>query len=499
MSTFEKTVLQELINSIRECYDNVALHIAGTDYTYQQLGQRISSIRSAIQQLPVDEKIVGLALHDDVDTYASVFALWMEGKAYVPLHPLHPAERNEEIARQVAMKTVLDSELESKHNGCQVICISQLPYCRDLLDDWTTVSDDELAYVIFTSGSTGVPKGVCISRGNVTAFLTGFWKTGISVTRHDRCLQCFDMTFDVSVQSYLVALTTGASLYTVPYGVVKYVYVASLIQEHRITFCALAPSMLSYLRPYFDELDATSLKTCILTAEACPIELMEAWSKCAVNAELYDFYGPTEATIYCTYYHFRRGGKNQSFNGMVSIGMPLDGIGALILDEDGEALEAMQKGELCVSGRQLSPGYWNDEEKSKRAFFFKEINGEDVRFYHTGDLCYLDVSGNIMYSGRLDHQAKIQGYRVELSELEYHSGMFFGGTVRTVAVAYENASSLTEIALFVESEAKDMKELLSYLRSKMPAYMIPSRVQFLPVFPLNRNEKIDRNELKKLL
>ena len=257
--------------------------------------------------------------------------------------------------------------------------------------------------------------------------------------------------------------------------------------------------MLSYLRPYFDELDASSLKTCILTAEACPIELMEIWSKCAKYAELYDFYGPTEATIYCTCYHYIKNSVNQSFNGMVSIGMALDGMDAMIIDEGGKVLEPMQKGELCVAGPQLSPGYWNDEEKNVKAFFMKEVEGLEKRYYHTGDLCFRDVSGNIMYSGRIDQQAKIQGFRVELSEIEYHAGAFYGGSVRTVAVAYENSSSLTEIALFVESEEKDTKELLSYLRSKMPAYMIPSTVKSVSAFPLNRNDKIDRNELKKRL
>jgi amino acid adenylation domain-containing protein len=397
------------------------------------------------------------------------------------------------------MKTILDSEKESKYTMCRVICSSQAPYSGDLLEDWAVASESDLAYVIFTSGSTGIPKGVCISRGNVASFIEAFWKTGISVSNHDRCLQCFDMTFDVSVQSYLVALTRGASLYTVPYGVVKYIYVASLIQEYKITFCALAPSMLSYLRPYFGEFDAKSLRTCILTAEACPIDLMEAWSQCAVNAELYDFYGPTEATVYCTYYHFNRDGQNHSLNGVVSIGKPLDGMDAVILDEEDKALEMMQKGELCVAGPQLSHGYWNDESKNKASFFLREVNGEKVRFYHTGDLCYCDISGNIMYSGRIDQQAKIQGYRVELSEIEHHARSFYGGTCRVVAIAYQNESSLTEIGLFVESAETEDKALLSYLRTKMPPYMIPTRVLFVPDFPLNRSDKVDRNKLKEEL
>ena len=499
MKLFEKIILQAMVDSIRSFENATALHIKGVDYTYGYLGERISSIRKLVRQIPADDKIIGLALHDDVDTYASIFALWMEGRAYVPLHPLHPVERNNDIVKQVSMQWIMDSEIEPKHSACQVISTAGIHDVEDFLDDWAVSAETDLAYLIFTSGSTGTPKGVCISRGNVAAFMSAFWKTGVSVSNHDRCLQCFDMTFDVSVQSYLVALTRGASLFTVPYDVVKFVYVASLIQEHGITFCAMAPSMLSYLRPYFDELDAKSLKTCILTAEACPIELMEAWSNCALNADLYDFYGPTEATIYCTSYHFIKGQKNYSLNGMLSIGRPLDGIEALFLDEEGNVLPDGEKGELCVAGQQLSPGYWKDPAKNAAAFFEKEIGGKKLRFYHTGDLCYRDASGNIMYSGRIDQQAKIQGYRVELSEIEWHAREYYGDSYRVVAVAYENDASLTEIALFVESEQKDDKPLLSYLRSKMPSYMIPNRVLFVDEFPLNGNEKVDRNKLKKRL
>ena len=337
-----------------------------------------------------------------------------------------------------------------------------------------------------------MPKGVQITRGNVAAFMDSFWKTGIDITEEDRCLQVFDLTFDVSVQSYLVALTRGACVYTVPYGQVKYLYAASLIQEHKITFGAMAPSMLTYLCPYFDEFDATSMRTTILTAEACPVDLMEDWYKCAKNTEIYDFYGPTEATIYCTYYHLNRGGNNLSQNGIISIGHPMANVQAIIMREDGQLVVGQEKGELCVAGEQVTPGYWNNEEKNASSFFVRD----GIRYYHTGDLCYWDESDNILYCGRIDQQAKIQGFRVELGEIEYHAREFYNKEYRVVAIAFDNAQKLTEIALFIESTEQKMQELLAYLRSKMPHYMIPSRIIFEPNFPLNKSEKIDRHKLK---
>lgn len=493
--------IKEILFQIRYTIEVYNLHeaffIEGQKCSYCQFAQRISAIRGQIRDLQSNEQVFALAIHDDLDTYASIFALWMEGKAYVPLHPSQPLDRNLNIIEQVGMNIVLDSVEESVFDkqSLNVMHTSQYAYISDYLDNWVEVSDDALAYILFTSGSTGMPKGVQITRGNVAAFMDSFWKTGINITEEDRCLQVFDLTFDVSVQSYLVALTRGACVYTVPYGQVKYLYAASLIQEHKITFGAMAPSMLTYLRPYFDEFDATSMRTTILTAEACPVDLMEDWHKCAINTEIYDFYGPTEATIYCTYYRLTRDGKNLSQNGIISIGKPMANVQAVIMREDGQLVKGQEKGELCVAGEQVTPGYWQNEEKNMSSFFIH--NG--VRYYHTGDLCYWDESGNILYCGRIDQQAKIQGFRVELGEIEYHAREFYNNEYRVVAIAFDNVQKLTEIALFIESTEQEKQELLVYLRSKMPHYMIPSRIIFEPNFPLNKSEKLDRNTLKSKL
>lgn len=497
------TILACVRKVIEQYEQSNAFYINGQFYTYRQLAERISVIRGIIRAAKVDEQIWGLAIQDNLDTYASIFALWMEGKAYVPLHPSWPTDRIASIIDQIELHNILVTDdadivypatthytLHTTHNTL---------HSTLLLDDWKESSDDDLAYILFTSGSTGTPKGVQLSRRNIATFMDSFWKTGITITPEDRCMQVFDLTFDVSVQSYLVALTRGACVYTVPYGQVKYLYAASLIQEQKITFGAMAPSMLTYLRPYFDEFDATSMRQCILTAEACPVDLMEDWYKCAPNVEIYDFYGPTEATIYCTYYKLTRGGKNLSLNGIISIGCPMANVQAIIIDEEGNIIPekggAEHKGELCVAGDQVTSGYWKNEEKNASSFFMRD----GVRYYHTGDLCYWDESGNIMYSGRIDQQAKIQGFRVELGEIEYHAREYFNKEKRVMAIAFQNDKNLTEIALFIESAELDTKDLITYMRSKMPAYMIPTRIIFMENFPLNKSEKVDRNALKQKL
>lgn len=495
---FYSEILNPILSSIREFPERNAFCIDEVFYTYNELGQCVSKIRAALQQCSYSNSKVGLVINDDLDSYASIIALWLEGDSYVPLHPNWPLERCQDICEQVELDLILDSSEETRYFRVPVINTSKLEYTLDVLEPKQEVSDEELAYILFTSGSTGKPKGVMLMRKNVAAFMDSFWQTGIKITEEDRCLQCFDLTFDVSVQGYLVPLSKGACCYTVPYGQIKYIYASGLIEDHQLTFGAMAPSMLRYLKPYFDEIDATSLRACILTAEACPLNLMEDWYNCATNTEIYDFYGPTECTIYCTYYKLTKGGENKSLNGIISIGKPLANCVGLILDEQGNELPAGEKGELCIAGDQVTKGYWKNEEMNQSSFFFKDVDGKHLRFYHTGDLCYKDEDGDIMYSGRLDHQAKIQGFRVEMGEIEYHAREFLGGK-NVVCLAFDNKDSLTEIAMFMESEEFIPDEMIAYMRTKMPSYMIPTRLFYVPVFPLNSNDKTDKVKLKAMI
>ena len=496
--SFYDIILSPIIDSIVRYPSRNAFCINEEQYTYAELGQCISKIRFALQRCSYQNTKVGLVINDDLESYASIIALWLEGDCYVPLHPNWPLERCLDICEQVELDLILDSSEKSRYEGYKVINTSSLIYEADNLEPKKGISEEDLAYILFTSGSTGKPKGVMLMRKNVAAFMDSFWQTGIEITEEDRCLQCFDLTFDVSVQGYLVPLTKGACCYTVPYGQIKYIYASGLIEDHQLTFGAMAPSMLRYLKPYFDEIDATSLKACILTAEACPLNLMEDWYNCATNTEIYDFYGPTECTIYCTYYKLTKGCDNKSLNGIISIGKPLANCVGLILDENGNELPVGEKGELCIAGDQVTKGYWKNEEKNASSFFFKEVNGVNMRFYHTGDLCYKDADGDIMYSGRLDHQAKIQGFRVEMGEIEYHAREFLGGK-NVVCLAFDNKESLTEIAMFMEAEEFNPDEMIAYMRTKMPSYMIPTRLFYVPIFPLNSNDKVDKVKLKSMI
>lgn len=490
---FKEQILEPVLANIRNYPDANAFCIDGKYFTYSEFGKCIGKIRAMLGKRTIGNRHVGLVTNNDLETYASIFALWMDGYCYVPLHIKQPIDRCNNIIQQVGIDTILDSSKKTRYEESYLIHTYESVEPVELTIK-EGVSEDDLAYILFTSGSTGVPKGVTLTRNNIGSFMDSFWATGINVTREDKCLQCFDLTFDVSVQCYLTGLIKGACVFTCPYGEGKYLYVAGLIDEYKLTFAVMAPSMLRFMLPFFDQLDMTSLKGCILTAEACPKNLLEIAYKQCPNVELYDFYGPTETTIYCTFYKLSRDIENKELNGIISIGKPLKHCVGLILDDKLNELPDGEKGELCIAGDQVTKGYWNNPEKNASSFFTLEYKGQKMRFYHTGDLCYKDADGDIMYSGRMDNQVKIQGFRIELGEIEYHSREFTGKN--TVCIANEE-DGLNVLYLFVEGDKTDTKPLIEYMKSKMPSYMIPSYFVFIDSFPLNNSDKIDRPRIKR--
>jgi len=494
---FSEYVLTPFIEAVEKFPKENSFLINDKFYSYQDFAQYISGIRNALRSVNIRSKNIGLVVNDDIETYAAIVAIWMEGLAYVPLHPIQPIDRSLEIISQAEIYLVIDSSPETIYTTVSVIKSSTLEFEKIDLKPILT-PDEELAYILFTSGSTGKPKGVQITRKNVGAFMKSFWATGIQIDEKDRCLQCFDLTFDVSVQSFLVPLTKGACIYTIPHNQIKYSYVYGLLEDHQLTFGAMAPSMIRYLRPYFDEINIPGMRYNILTAEASPVDLIIEWSKCIPNAEIIDFYGPTEATIYCTYNKFNRNGNNKQLNGMLSIGKPMYGLKAIIIDEENHILSSNEKGELCISGDQLTSGYWKNPEKNKESFFEIESDGSVFRFYRTGDSCYFDDEGDIMLAGRLDYQVKIQGYRIELGEIEYHAREFLNGQ-NAVAISYSNKIGNSEIALFIEGPIMSEEALVEYLNSKMPYYMIPTQIIIENNFALNTSGKVDRICLKNQL
>ncbi len=479
-------------------YDHNAFCINNTFYTYYEFSKIVSMIRSVIHDTIDDtEKLIGLVTNDDIETYASIIALWLEGKAYVPVNPETPLERNIKIFELTETKYVIDSSEVSLYKYHKVISSKKRVETEIDLEPKKT-SDDQLAYILFTSGTTGTPKGVPITYGNVNGLVSAVEKdTAFNLVSSDKCLQMFELTFDFSVVAYLFPLLHGSCIYTIPKNAIKYFYIFKLINEQKLTVLTMVPSIINYLRPYFDEINAPDVRYCSFGGGALHADIASEWSDCIPNCKIFNYYGPTEYTVYSGYYPYDKDANHKSHNGILSIGVPLYDVEYMVVNEENQEVPTGVSGELCLAGCQLTPGYWRNKERNDYAFFSKKVGEEDRRYYKTGDLCFKDEEGDFMYVGRADFQVKIRGYRVELSEIEFHAKAV-SEKINIVAIDILNTLGNSELGLAIESEEFDTDAMFEYMKTKMPAYMIPTHVRFIKELPHSVNGKIDRKALKKL-
>ena len=307
----------------------------------------------------------------------------------------------------------------------------------------------------------------------------------------------FELTFDFSVVSFIFPLLSGACIYTIPKKAIKYFYIYKLITKYNLTVLSLVPSIIHYLKPYFEEINATQVRYCSFGGGALYNDIIEEWSKCIPNCKIFNYYGPTENTIYSSYYKLNKNSHlNKTYNDVITIGKPLNNIEYLIIDDTNNEVSTGMTGELVLASTQLTPGYWGNENKNAESFFIKNINKKPVRFYKTGDLCFKNSDGDYMFIGRIDFQVKIRGYRIELSEVEYHAKTKSNEKAHMVAIDVINHLGNAELALAIESTPFSTDDMLSYMKTKMPNYMIPAHIEFVKEFPYNSNGKIDRTKLR---
>lgn len=477
---------------------DIAFCIRNKMYSYAQLYDVIEQIWHVVKDVP--ENLIGLYATDDIRTYASIIALWICGKTYVPLNPNQPKERHAEVMRSVASHYILsaDKKYSLDMENLKMLSTKDMQvegYTRKDDVAFENVSEQTLAYIIFTSGSTGKPKGVPISRGNVAAFIDSMNHIGLDIISKDRCLQPFDLTFDFSVSSYVLPLAKGASIYTIPQKAIKFSYIAGLLEDYHLTVLQMVPSMVRNMLPYMDEVELDSVRYNIFCGEALTGKVLKAWHEANPNMVSYNMYGPTEDTVFCTYYKVDKTNIENPLasNDIVCIGKTFDNSGLLLLDASGGVITKQNiEGELCLCGQQLTPGYWQND--TENAMKFLDING--IQYYRTGDLCYYGEDGNLMFVSRKDFQVKINGFRVELGEIENCYAEISGGRF-SVVMPYANEQENTELAIVIEGEEYDCKEDKIQLAKLLPPYELPSKWLFARSIPLNANGKVDRKAIKK--
>lgn len=496
-------MLNKLFKQFELRPEQPALFIGDKFHSYADLGRRVNALRDVIDAHYADSgRLVAVVDHGDLDTYAAVLAALCAGHAYVPINPRNPAARSVSVLQQTEASLLFDSHATVMHE-----LVAGLPLVVTIASANVesgpiialrprNVPTDSLAYVLFTSGSTGTPKGVPITRRNLEAFLTGLFEI-VALQPDDRVLQMFDLTFDFSVMSLFAPLVVGACVYPAAAGEHRFKSVYRLLDEHDITCAPMVPSVLNFLRTYFDDIRLESLRSAVFCGEALLADVTNEWSRCAPQMRVFNFYGPTEATVFCSCYEWRQDHVKQ-VNGALSIGKAMSNASMFVIDDFGVLAPVGVAGELCISGEQLTPGYWRDTEKTAAAFFEIEVAGNRVRAYRTGDSAYVDADGDFMYLGRLDNQVKVQGFRIELAEIEHHARAC-AELSQVAAINLTIPSGMVEIVLCVSGLQGTTRALQEALRCHLPSYMVPARVATFAELPLNNNGKVDRPALRRLV
>lgn len=483
-----------LNHALQKHRDNVAFNIMGGNYTYLQLTQRVSHFQAVFSRNNQIVESIGIIANQDFDTYSAILAALLSGITYIPIEPTHPDERNNHIISIAKVNAIYCSDFSSMGSGFYETNKSIfVPATDEIIDveEPEVIQSNNPAYVLFTSGSTGVPKGVPISMQNLEAFTENVAGMRLGINEQSKFLQVFELTFDLSVFSYLLPLLYGASVFIMPKTPFKQMNAVQIIEEQQITHILTVPSFVGYLKPLFAKIKLPTIKYWLFCGEALKTDLVTAWQKCIPDAAIYNVYGPTEATIFCTSYNCS--GESLKHNhGIVSIGKPFENTVFGLFDGNLPVSSPSTVAELCISGTQLTSGYLEDTAKNKEAFF----NFNSHMFYRSGDLCRMDAKGDYFFTGRNDSQLKINGYRVEISELEYHASRIPGIDEAVVVVSENDIHDQPILNLVYKAESEiDQSEITVFLSTKIPSYMLPSAVFFVKSIPYNLNGKIDKKAL----
>jgi len=505
-----RSAVADFIRNYQQSPDADAIHIEGVTYSYAGLMNIALGILRQIKDHHGDrQRFIGLYSDHSIYTYASIIAILLNGSGYVPLNSKSPSERNGLICDDAEIKIILGTKESS--SAINKICQCTNSKLTHIVSSMAAPSlakfaelpivkafEDDFVYMMFTSGSTGKPKGVPISHKNICHYLSVMTDYGFyDFKPSDRFLQAIELTFDMSILGIFVAWSVGACVYPVKLDGLAYLNILKLLQDSKITVSYIVPSVVNYAKRYLDagEINLLSLRYSFFAGESLLVSHVKAWKKSAPHSVIENVFGPTEATNTFLRYRWYETSELEYINGAVSIGHPNPGIATAVISEAGEIVKDGEKGELCVYGAQVAQGYWKDSIKTESSFITLKSSQLPGRWYKTGDLVYLNDNNNYVYLGRRDNQIKINGFRVELGEIEHHIRKITN--LESVAVIYNNGG----LYAFIQNENEKLNKefILSKLGEVVPEYMLPKSIAFLDEMPLNINGKVDRNALKNLI
>ena len=482
--------------------ESLAVVFKGESWNYRQLNERANRLAQHLVELGVGlEERVGLCLDRSPWMVAGMIGTLKAGGAYVPLDPNYPQERLAFMLADAQVRVLVTQEhlIEGLPlDQVQVVCLdpswetstqaSQAnPVCR------ATVRN--LAYLIYTSGTTGKPKGVLnLQQGAVNRF-QWMWGT-YPFEAGEICCQKTSLSFVDSEWEIFGPLLQGVPLILIPDEDVKDTYrLVQSLAVHNVTRIVSVPSLLASILESHPDLQSRlpRLKFWISSGEALSAELFERFRQNMPGAVLLNLYGSSEVSADATWYDTSR---NHSHAG-IPIGRPIANTQIYVLDQDMQPVPIGVPGEVHIGGAGLARGYHNRPGLTAEQFVPNPYSRDPgARLYKTGDLGRYRQDGNIEYQGRIDRQVKIRGYRIELGEIE--AVLEGHPEVRAAAVAVQDEGEHRRLVAYVVGEFKPVPstaELYSFLRSKLPEYMVPSVYMELEELPLTPNGKVDRRAL----
>lgn len=454
---------------------------------------------------------VGILLDKSVHAIAAVYGVLKAGAAYVPLDPRAPATRLKSIVDDCAPRCVIAGSAtrwrEVVGSAAVVIADGELSRmtahepgvvgsvhvdAQPIRPPNVAVERDDIAYILYTSGSTGRPKGVMLTHGNGLSFVE--WAAReFEVTSSDRLSGHAPLSFDLSIFDVFAAALVGATLVLVPNRASMFPdELAQFIAHQRISVWYSVPSALTPLSKSPTHGAALeSLRVVLLAGEVCPAPRLRLLMQLMPQARFANLYGPTETNV-CTWHEVQRPVGDEP----VPIGRALPGTQAFVICEDDRPARLGEIGELWISGPTVARGYWNTASVQGSAF--AAVPGTGTPGYRTGDLVRLNAQGVLEFVGRRDHQVKSRGYRIELGDIESALGSH-AHVAECVVIAVPDRDITNKlVAVVVATEPMSVGALTQLCATRLPRYMVPHRIDFLPALPKTLTGKIDRQRLTKL-
>ncbi|RPH90725.1 MAG: amino acid adenylation domain-containing protein, partial [Calditrichaeota bacterium] len=416
-------------------------------YSYDELNRRANQLARHLQKQGANvEQIIGISMRRCADVAVAALAILKCGAAFLNIDPTYPRDRLTFMLEDSGISVLITQKMIAEnlpiHQAATV-----------LIDDWSKIagkpvenlhvpiSADNAAYVIYTSGSTGRPKGTVLSHRGLCN-LHRAQRRAFHVTPNCRVLQFAPLSFDASVWETVMALLNGACLvYADQEELTSGQGLRDVLKTQQVNIVTLPPSVLSVMP--FDDLP--QLQTIVTAGEACSLELVKRWG---ADRQYVNAYGPTETTVCASYYE-----ANVDDEKAPPIGRPLQNFQLYILDWRWSPVAVGVPGELCIGGVGLARGYHHRADQTADKFIPNPFTNEvGARLYRTGDLARYRPDGNIEFLGRIDHQVKVRGFRVELGEIE--AGLAAQPEVKDVVVlARQDFGGENRIVAYVVCES----------------------------------------------